>query len=132
MNVLSKEGHVVEEINGVRCSVVEKNCTAERAKFLKKLLEHNGFTVIVAATPTKPLPNPPLQGGESKAPPLGGVGEAFTVGVTDISFHAMLAVYERSLFSPEGKIISIAYWNQQTESEGEGYWLRRKKYTHAK
>jgi hypothetical protein len=134
MNRLSKEAHIVEEINGVRCSVVEKNCSSERAEFLKKLLEHNGYTVIIAQTSVpvaKPSPKPPAQSTDSGvksiavAPPP--PPNTFTVGVTDITFHAMLAVYERSLLTPEGKICSVAYWNQETEKENELYWMRRKK-----
>jgi hypothetical protein len=36
-------------------------------------------------------------------------------------------VYERSLFTPEGKVVSIAYWNQEQEKAGELYWERRAK-----
>jgi hypothetical protein len=39
----------------------------------------------------------------------------------------MLAVYERALITPEGNIVSIAYWNQQPEDETELYWMKRKK-----
>ena len=147
MNRLSKEGSVVEEINGVRCAIVEKNVEPERVGFLKKLLEHNKFTVMIAQTPpppAKPAPKPvashpnpiPVEGAvkvspgggdlEGASPPPPPVApNTFTVGVTNIAFHAMLAVYERSLFTPEGKIVSIAYWNQEPEKETELYWERR-------
>ena len=36
---LNKGKHLVEEIDGVRCTVVEKGITAERAQFLKNILE---------------------------------------------------------------------------------------------
>ncbi|MBI3502524.1 MAG: hypothetical protein HY063_12100 [Bacteroidetes bacterium] len=141
MNRLSKEGHIVEELNGVRCSIVEKNVSPERVEFLKNLLEHNGYTVMVAQTPpppVKPPPKPPAPviGPDGLAvavapppppPPPPPAPNTFTVGVTNISFHPMLAVYERSLFTSEGKIVSIAYWNQEPEKEEELYWQRRKK-----
>ena len=143
MNRLSSEAHVVEELNGVRCSIVEKNVSPERVEFLKKLLEHNGFTVMTAPTPPPPVkkpvasPQPPPAEGAVKVSPIGGDVEGvvppppppapstFTVGVTNIAFHPMLAVYERSLLTPEGKTVSIAYWNQESEKEGEVYWQRR-------
>ena len=153
MNRLNKEASVVEEINGVRCAIVEKNAPPDRVEFLKKLLEHNGYVVMVAQTPApaaKPTPKPiasahPSPEGAVKVSPGGGDLEGapppplpppppppvapntFSIGVTNISFHAMLAVYERSFFTPEGKIVSIAYWNQEPEMEVELYWERRTK-----
>ena len=137
MNRLSSEAHVVEEINAVRCSIVEKNVSPERVEFLKKLLEHNGFTVMTAPTPpppVKPVPKPvapPVGTEEQPLPPLPPppppVPSTFTIGVTNIAFHSMLAVYERSLLTPDGKVVSIAYWNQETEKAGEVYWQRRQK-----
>ena len=61
MNRLASEAHVVEEIGGMRCSIVEKNVSPERVEFLKKLLEHNGYAVMIAQTPpppAKPAPKP--------------------------------------------------------------------------
>lgn len=134
MNRLNKESHVVEEINGVRCSVVEKNCPPERVEFLKKLLEHNGYTVMIVQTPAppaKPAPKPAMGPDENPLPvptppPPPPAPNTFTVGVTNISFHAMLSIYERSLFTPEGKIVSVAYWNQEPEKGEELYWQRRR------
>src|ERR1039457_1391075 len=110
MNRLSSEAHVVEEINAVRCSIVEKNVSPERVEFLKKLLEHNGFTVMTAPTPpppVKPVPKPvapPVGTEEQPLPPLPPppppAPSTFTIGVTNIAFHSMLAVYERSLLTP--------------------------------
>ena len=141
MNRLNKEGHIVEELNGTRCSIVEKNVAPERMEFLKRLLEHNGYTVIVAQTPAppaKPAPKPPapVMGTDGQPlpavplpppPPLPVAPNTFTVGITDISFHTMLAIYERSLYTQEGKPISIAYWNQEIEKGDELYLMRRQK-----
>ena len=141
MNRLSKEGHIVEEISGTRCSIVEKNVSPDRVEFLKKLLEYNGYTVVVAQTPpppAKPAPKPPapVVGPDGQAvpaaplpppPPPPPAPNTFTVGVTHIAFHPMLAVYERSLSAPDCKVVSIAYWNQEPEKEGELYWQRRQK-----
>lgn len=131
MNRLNKEAHALEEINGVRCAVVEKNVTPERADFLKKLLELNGYTVMIAPSPPPKVapakPAAPAAEGAAPPPPPPPpppAPETFTIGVTDFLFHPQLAIYERALKTPEGKIVSIDYWNQQPEKEGEYYWKR--------
>ena len=57
------KNHECEEINGVKCSVVEKNVSASRAEFLKALLTVNRYKVETAPsappkasteTPTEP------------------------------------------------------------------------------
>ena len=137
MNRLTKEGHVVEELNGVRCAIVEKLVSPERVEFLKKLLEHNGYSVVIAGTPpppVKPAPKPaaPAPGTEGQAvvppppPPPPPAPTTFTVGVTDITFHPMLAVYERSLLTSEDEVVSISYWNQEPSVKDELYWAKRK------
>ena len=125
MNRLNKEGHVVEEINGVRCSIVEKNATPARVEFLKKLLEANGYTVMITQAPP---PKPPSVKAvpPGLAQPIPSVAEAaapdlWNIGVTDIAFHTMLAVYERTLKTPEGNLCTITYFNQEPEKEN-GYW----------
>lgn len=133
MNRLNKEGHIIKEINGMRCSIVEEDVSLERTEFLKKLLEFNGYEVVIAQTPpppAKPAPKPTL-GPDGQPlpvpppPPPLPVPNTFTVAVPNIGFHPMLAVYERSLYTPEGKVVSIAYWNQEPEKPGEFYWERR-------
>ena len=128
MNRLNKEAHALEEINGVRCAVVEKNVSPERTAFLKKLLEHNGYTVMVAPSPPPKVAAKPVPAAAPDAPvempPPPPPPETFTVGVTDFLFHTMLAIYERALKTPEGKIVTIDYWNQQPEKEGSYYWKR--------
>ena len=39
------QNHLSEELNGVKCAIVEKNVTPERASFLKQLLLFNKYTV---------------------------------------------------------------------------------------
>lgn len=143
MNRLNKESHVVEELNGIRCSVVEKNCPPARRDFLKKLLEANGYEVVIAQVPApkppppKPAPKPAEgaaastvtpsgstvtpSGIEGPPPPAPVAPDLWNVGVTQISFHAMLAIYERNLKTPEGKLCTIAYFNQEEDMPG-WYW----------
>ena len=63
--------HTFEDLEDIKCSIVEKNCTPERVDFLKKLLEHNKFEVVVAKSPppkaAKPAPAP-----KPAAPPADG------------------------------------------------------------
>src|SRR5690242_6269540 len=101
MNRLNKEAHALEDINGVRCAVVEKNVSPERTEFLRRLLEFNGYTVMVAPSPppkvvAKPAV-PAADGSTAETPPPPPVPETFTVGVTDFLFHTMLLIYERAL-----------------------------------
>lgn len=101
---LNKGKHLVEEIDGVRCTVVEKGITPERAEFLKKLLELNGYEVKTVE--------------EADA-------ATFKLGVTDILFNPIIDVYERRLKSPSGKRVTPAYWLQESNRETEAevnYW----------
>lgn len=101
---LNKGKHLVEEIDGVRCSIVEKGVSPERAEFLKKLLELNGYTVNIA---------PEVE------------TETFKIGVTDLLFNPVIDVYERSLKSLSGDKVTPAYWLQESDKETEAevhYW----------
>jgi len=101
-----KAKHIVDEINGVRCTVVEKGATQKRVDFLKSLLEFNKFEVLVAEDKKETEDAPTL----------------FTIGVTDIVFSPVIAVYEFSLKTPDGKRVSPAYWDQKTMECVDEYW----------
>ena len=45
------KNHEFEELNGVKCAIVERNVTQERVDFLNELLKLNNYTVIVVASP---------------------------------------------------------------------------------
>ncbi len=101
---LNKGKHIIEEIDGVRCSLVEKGVSPTRTEFLKKLLEINKYTVKVASE------------GESGT---------FKIGVTDMLFNPVVDVYKRSLKSLSGKKVTPSYWLQQSDQETEkevNYW----------
>ena len=106
-----KAKHIVEEINGVRCTVVEKGATQKRVDFLKDLLEFNKFEVLVSEDKKETEDAPTL----------------FTIGVTDIVFSPVIAVYEMSLKTPDGKRVSPAYWEQKTTEIIDEYWEFRNK-----
>lgn len=104
---LNKGKHNIAELEGIRCTVVESKISNERAEFLKGILEFNGFEVKIqqdAAT-------------EEEA------DITFTIGVTDIVFNPVIAVYQKRLRTKEGKTVSPAYWNQWDEPKNIPYWL---------
>ena len=45
------KNHEFEELDGVKCGIVEKNVPPERVSFLKELLELNGYTVVTVPSP---------------------------------------------------------------------------------
>ncbi len=120
--------HLFEEVDGVKCSIVEKLVSPERVQFLKELLEYNGYTVHVAGTPPpKAKPVPPPKEGEAPAPPPEPppAPTTFTVGVSDLTFSVMNAVFNRELKAKNRQIVSAAYWRQEEEEpkKGEWYWF---------
>ena len=100
-----KAKHIVEEIKGTRCTVVEKGASADRVDFLKNLLELNKYQVVIADEPV-----------------VEGSPALFTIGVTDLVFNPVIAVYEMALKTAEGKKVSPAYWNQYTTECVDEYW----------
>lgn len=104
---LNNAKHIVSEIDGVRCTIVETGAGLERAAFLNDLLSFNNLEVK-----------------EMKEP---GEGEPrYTIGVTDLLFNPVFAVYERRLKTREGDIVTPAYWKQDCIECDSRYWLRRK------
>lgn len=111
------KNHEFDDLDGVKCAIVEKNVSAERVEFLKKILEFNRFTVVVVKSPPpKVTPTASTSGAESPLP-LGGEGgglpETFTVGVTDVTFNSVNAIMGRLLKTPDGHVVTLAYWNQK-------------------
>ncbi len=104
---LTKGKHIVEEINGIRCTVVEKGASAARVDFLKQLLLFNKFEVQVET--------------EKQADETAPV--TYILGVTDIVFNPMIAVYEQKLLTETGEKVCPAYWNQYTTENNSQYWL---------
>jgi hypothetical protein len=101
---LNQGKHIIEVIDGMRCTLIESGITADRSGFLRSILEYNGYEV------------------KTETDEVGLV----KIGVTDLVFHAVVDVYKRKLKTPNGKIVTPAYWLQladrQTEAE-VNYWL---------
>lgn len=102
-----KAKHTVEEILGTRCTIIEKGISDDRCRFLKQLLEFNKFTVLIAEDAK----------ASEEAPTL------FTLGVTDLVFNPVIAVYEMALLTPQGQKVSPAYWEQNDTNSIDQYWL---------
>jgi len=49
----------------------------------------------------------------AEAAPAQLAPETFTVGVTDVMFNAVNAIYGRLLKAPGGHVVTLAYWKQQ-------------------
>jgi len=100
------QNHPFEDLDGVKCAVVEKNVSPTRLSFLKELLELNGYTVIsVASAPAKQV------AGEESATETPA---SFTVGVTDVMFNATNAVFGRLLRTAKGQVVTLEYWQQKS------------------
>ena len=121
------KNHTDEEINGVKCALVEKGITAERAAFLNELLTDNDFVVQVAETaPPKAAPAKPLAEGEVAPPPPPPPPVTYTVGVTNLAFNPINAIFGRLLRTKNGHVVTLAYWQQkEPESRDEIPYFRR-------
>jgi len=100
---LNKIKPIIEEIDGVRCVIVESGIDTGRADFLASLLKHNNYEV------------------KSYKAEDGSI----TLGVTNIMFNAVLDVYKRKLKSQSGHKVTPAYWLQKSGDETErqvNYW----------
>ena len=121
--------HISEELDGIKCIVVEKNASPERVAFLKPLLEYNFLTVVVVPSPPAKAasPAPVTEEGAEPAPPPPPAPETFTIGVTNMLFNVTNAVYGRLLRTPDGHVVTAAYWQQKEEVSHDEipYYMRK-------
>jgi len=110
------KNHEFEELDGVKCAIVEKNVSPERVDFLKKLLEYNKFKVVVISSPPPKAASAAIiiegdaaQPVESPSSPV----ETFTVGVTDYTFNPVNAIFGRLLHTSDGQVVTLAFWQQK-------------------
>ncbi len=114
------KNHLFEDLDGVKCAVVETMASQQRVDFLKPLLEYNGYTVVVVPSPApKVAPKPAVAvvfEGEAAAPVAPAEPEppaTFTIGVTNVMFNATNAIFGRFLTAPGGHVVTLAYWHQK-------------------
>jgi hypothetical protein len=102
--------HIIGEIDGIRCTIIETGATLERVAFLSDLLSFNNLEVKelkeVSANPDE----------EPK----------YTLGVTNLIFNPVFAIYERQLKNREGTFVEPGYWKQECINCDPRYWIRRK------
>jgi hypothetical protein len=102
--------HIIAEIDGTRCTIIETGATLERSAFLSDLLSFNNLVV----KEMKEISEVPVE--ELK----------YTIGVTDLIFNPVFAIYERQLKTREGSVVTPGYWKQECIECDPRYWMRRK------
>ncbi len=100
---LNKGKHIIQEIEGVRCTVVETGADKQRMEFLKEILTLNKYEVKIALLDKKE----------------GETADTYVIGVTDLLFNPVIEVYKRKLLSKTGHKITPAYWLQTSDAETE-------------
>jgi hypothetical protein len=104
---MSLEGkHAFGSIGETRVTFVEKKIGEDRKDFLKKLLEHNGFEVLIQEDKRKTEEEPQL----------------YTVAVTDMVFNPTIYIFERKLRTFDGRKMTQDYWFQRTDDTNPRYW----------
>jgi len=129
------KNHEFEDLDNMKCSIVEKNASADRVQFLKDLLTYNKYEVVVVPSPAPkaaaPAPVATVEGEPASTPiaaPEPLTPSTFTIGVTDLRFNPTNAVFGRSLHTPDGHVVTLAYWNQEeTVSNDEIPYFEHKK-----
>ena len=115
------KNHEFEDLDSIKCAIVEKNASQQRVAFLKQLLELNKYQVVVVGSPApKAAPAAPVAAAEgdatTPAPPIPeapAVPTTFTVGVTNLTFNATNAIFGRQLKTDNGTIVTLAYWQEK-------------------
>lgn len=150
------QNHLFEELNGVKCAIVEKNVPPGRVDFLRGILEYNRYTVVVVPSPppktapaassasaasaappppkpaappaatgtpvsAEPAPAPAAPSSPAPTPPPATPPPpaTFTVGVTDVTFNPVNAVFGRLLHTPDGHVVTLAYWQQKDRQSND-------------
>ncbi len=101
--------HSFGEIDGTRVTFVEKKIGQARVDFLTELLEFNGFEVLLKPEKKKSEEDPDI----------------FTLGVTDMVFNPTVWIYQRRLKTKDGRKVTPAYWEGDTEDTAPQYWERK-------
>ena len=122
------QNHLFEELGGIKCAIVEKNVSPARVDFLRSILEYNHYTVVVVPSPppkTAAAPAVTVATSPEAPPSPPPAPETFTVGVTDVTFNPVNAIFGRLLRSPEGggagggHVVTLAYWQQKDKESND-------------
>ena len=116
------KNHPFEDIDGIKCAVVETGVAEARKNFLKDLLEFNRYQVVVSAetpksdsnrTDSNRTPGAAPVEGEAVAEVVDAAPATYKIGVTDVTFNSVNAIYGRLLRTRNGHVVTMAYWQQQ-------------------
>ncbi len=120
------KNHLFNDLDGVKCSIVEQKVSQARMQFLKELLTFNGYKVVVLVVPApKPKPAPDQPEGTEPPPPS---PDTYTLGVTDLTFNPTNAVFGRQLRRPGGQVVTPAFWEQvDDDSNKEAPYYERQR-----
>jgi len=103
--------HLFGSIGDQRVTFLEKKIEEDRMKFLKELMEANGYEVVIQEEKRKSEEDPQL----------------YTIGVTDMTFNPTTHVFQRRLKTIDGEhIVNQDYWNQKSEDAKPQYWKNSK------
>ena len=102
--------HRIGEINGIRCTIVESGIMLDRVAFLSDLLKFNNLEVKEMRDILE----------------IGDDEPKYTIGVTDLIFNPVFAIYERQLKTREGTYVTPGYWKQECIECDPRYWIRRR------
>ena len=108
---LNSGKHQFGTLEEKRVTFVEKKIDAARVQFLKELLEFNGYEVVVGEDKRK-----------NEEDPI-----TYSLGVTDLVFNPVIAVYQRKLKTKDGRKVTPDFWNQITGKTEPNYWDLEKK-----
>lgn len=108
------KNHLFEDIDEVKCAIVESGIPLERVEFITSILTYNGYTVLVIEEITKKISsttdNENINIQENKT---------YKVGTPDVTFNVTNAIFGRSLKTKNGKIVTLQYWNQEEETSND-------------
>jgi len=111
------KNHLFEEIDGIKCAVVEKDVDELRKDFLRDLLEFNGYTVVVAQAPPPKAPATKTAPAEGEPAPVEATDippapVKYNIGVTDVTFNPTNAIFGRLLKTQTGRVVTLGFWQQ--------------------
>jgi hypothetical protein len=96
MASLTSAKHITGEIDGIRCTIIESNVPKARMEFLKELMTCNRLEVMVREEARTDETSEPF----------------YTIGVTNLVFNPVYAIYERTLHKPDGTVVTPAWYRQ--------------------
>lgn len=110
---LSNGKHIVKELNGIRCTIIEEKVSKERVDFLSALLTFNKFEVVIEEQIAK------AEEGAEKPQET-----TYSIGVTDLVFNPVIAVYSKKLYTKTGKIVTPNIWYEIEKDKNLPYWVQ--------